>query len=60
MGFVEYVIGALTALVVVILGIFILSALASATGQSATFGIIALLGIGIAVVAGVIIAIVGR
>jgi hypothetical protein len=42
----EYVIGALTAIVVVILGLFILSALAAATGQSATYGIIALLGIG--------------
>jgi hypothetical protein len=58
MGFMEYVLGAISALIVVVLGIFILSALASATGQNATLFIILLLGVGVAVIVGVVIAII--
>jgi membrane protein DedA with SNARE-associated domain len=57
MGFVEIIGGAVSAVIVVFLGIVILSAIASATGQDATLGIILLFVLGIAAVAGAIFAI---
>ena len=57
MGYVEIIGGAVSAIIVVFLGVVILSAIASATGQDATLGIILLFILGIVAVAGAIFAI---